>query len=181
MVDPQKSSPKSEKEQQLVYNGRIVNLYIKHIQLPSGSTVKHEVIEHSGAVAIIPFIDDQRVMLIRQYRPAIGKYLLEIPAGTLEPHENPDDAAIRELREEIGYRANELIHIGGIYVAPGYSTEFIHLYIAKQLVYDPLKADTDELIEAIPMSISEALIAISKGDIQDAKSVVGLLRAYQHK
>lgn len=173
--------PETELDDQLVYDGHIVKLHIKTVKLPSGTHAKREVIRHAGAVAIVPMMDDGRVMLIRQYRHAIGKYLLEIPAGTLEPNEIPEQAAIRELREEIGYRAQQLTPIGGIFVAPGYSTEFIHIYIAKSLHPDPLEADDDEFIEVVPMSFDEALVAIANGDIQDAKSTVGLLRAQQFR
>lgn len=168
-----------ETHDEFVYDGRIVKLHIKTVQLPSGKTATREVIDHAGAVAIVPIMDDGRVMLIQQYRHAVGKVLFEIPAGTLEPNEDPNVAANRELREEIGYAARTLNYIGGIYVAPGYTTEFIHLYIARDLIYDPLAADDDEFIETRPMLMAEALQYIADGTIQDAKSVVGLLRASQ--
>lgn len=172
-------TPETELDDELIYDGHIVHLHVKTVKLPSGHYAKREVIRHAGAVAVVPLLPDGRVMLIRQYRHAVGKTLLEIPAGTLEPNEDPNLAAIRELREEIGHSAKQLVHIGGIYVAPGYSTEFIHIYIATDLVHDPLQADADEIIEIEPMLLSDALEAIQRGDIQDAKSIVGLLWAGQ--
>ncbi len=175
----QHPTPEIETHDELIYDGYIVHLHIKTVTLPSGQSAQREVIRHAGAVAVVPLLPDGRVILIRQYRHAVGKMLLEIPAGTLEPNEDPDLAAIRELREEIGYAAKQLKLIGGIYVAPGYSTEFIHIYIATELIHDPLQADADEFIEVVPMSLADALAAVANGDIQDAKSVVGLLWAGQ--
>jgi ADP-ribose pyrophosphatase len=115
--------------------------------------------------------------LVRQYRTAAKRVLLEIPAGTLEPNEASEDAAIRELREEIGYRPQSMERLGGIFAAPGYTTEYIHLYLARDLIYDPLNADSDEFIETITIPLPEAIQKIIEGEIEDGKTVSGLLLA----
>src|SRR2546421_610982 len=121
-------------ESKLIYNGRIVHLYVDTVELPNGKRAQREIVRHTGAVAIVPIDSDGNVVMVRQYRHAAGRVLLEIPAGTLNPGEDPDLCAGRELQEETGYKPGKLRRIGGIHLAPGYSTEFIHLYVATQLV-----------------------------------------------
>lgn len=166
----------TEISDEAIYEGRVVNLHIKQVRLPNGQSAKREIILHSGAVAVVPLLPDGQVMLVRQYRKAADRVLLEVPAGTLDHHgEAPEAAAIRELREEIGYRANQLTSLGGIFVAPGYSTEYIHLYLAQDLVHDPLAADSDEFIHTVTMPLTEALAKIMNGEIEDAKTISSLL------
>lgn len=167
-------------DEQLVYDGHLLKLFIRNVEFAKGRRGKREIIKHPGAVAMVPLMDDGRVMLIHQYRSAITNALYEIPAGTLEPNEDPQSAAIRELREEIGYRPGTLQKLGGIYVAPGYSTEYIHIYLASALQHDPLDADADEMIRPHPVSLNTAIEMISKGQIEDAKTVSGLLMAQKH-
>lgn len=159
-----------------IYNGKVVNLELVEIQLPDGSTAQREVIRHSGAVAIIALDDQQQVFLVRQYRIGADQYLYEIPAGLLETDEPPEQAAVRELREETGYRPGTLEALGGFYVAPGYTTEFIHLFIARDLVHDPLAQDKDEFLEAQRMPLKDAIHMIDEGKIVDSKTIIGLLR-----
>lgn len=161
---------------QQIYNGRVVNLEIVDIQLPDGGTAKREVIRHAGAVAIIALDDDQHIFLVRQYRIGADQYLYEIPAGLLEADEPPEESAVRELREEIGYRPGRLEALGGLYVAPGYTTEFIHLFVAHDLVRDPLSQDTDEFLEVKRVPLQEAIRMVDEGEITDSKTVIGLLR-----
>src|SRR5262249_47410995 len=117
-----------------------------------------------------------KVLLVRQFRSAAGKVLLEIPAGTLEPGEMPMTCAIRELQEETGFRADKCEPLGGIYTAPGYTTEFIHLFYPTGLVESRLDQDEDEFVEAERVPFQEALAMIDRGEIADGKSVSGLLR-----
>jgi ADP-ribose pyrophosphatase len=163
-----------------IYEGRIVNLHLKRVQLPNGEESKREIIQHHGAVAMVALFPDGQVILVRQYRTAAGRVLLEIPAGTLEPNEAPQDAAIRELREETGYRPESIKHMGGIFAAPGYTTEYIHLYLATDLVHDPLQTDRDEFIDTLQIPLAEAIQKIVAGEIEDGKTVSGLLLAAQH-
>jgi len=149
------------------------------VQLPDGRHAKREVVGHGGAVCIVPLRDNETVLLIRQFRLPAGKVLLEIPAGGLEKGENPDDSAMRELREETGYRAGNLRRLFAMYLAPGYSTELIHTYLATDLSEDALDQDEDENLELVPMSLNDAIALIFTGEIEDAKTIAGLFAAQQ--
>jgi ADP-ribose pyrophosphatase len=160
-----------------IYEGRVVRLRVDQVRLPNGNTAKREVIRHPGAVAIVAFDADGKVLLVRQYRHAAARTLLEIPAGTLEPGEDPLACAIRELQEETGYKPGKIEKIGGIYTAPGYTSEFIHLYLATDLNESRLAADEDEFIEVLHVPFADALQMIQDAEIADGKSVSGLLLA----
>jgi ADP-ribose pyrophosphatase len=178
---PDQSHPLHETtiEEKTLYDGSLLHVKYKTIELPNGQRAGREIVEHPGAVAMVPILPTGEIMLIRQFRTATQSVLYEIPAGTLEPDEDPLVAAVRELREEIGYRAEKLQKLGGIHVAPGYSTEYIHIYLATQLHHAPLAGDADELIMPHPVSMDEALTLIRDGRITDAKTVSGLLLAAQ--
>lgn len=162
---------------ELIYDGRVVHLYVDTVQLPNGKTAKRELIRHVGAVALIPFDADGNVVMVRQYRHPLGRILLEIPAGTLNPNEDPDVCAVRELQEETGYKPGRLEKIGGIYLAPGYSSEYIYLYIATELSDSRLAMDEDEFIEIVRLPLEEALKRIGTGEIADSKTISALLLA----
>ena len=170
---PSTPDPLSEKVigSDLIHDGKIVHLYVDTLQLPNGNTTRRETVRHSGAVAIVPLDGDGSVVLVRQYRHAAGRALLEIPAGTLNQGEDPDQCAIRELQEETGYKPGKLQKIGGIFVAPGYSTEFIHLYLATDLTVSRLAMDVDEFIEVQHVPLPDVLNRIRSGDIPDAKTI----------
>ena len=160
-----------------VYEGRILNLRIDHIVWPDGKKHLREVVEHRGAAAIVPVTQDKKVVLVRQYRYAVGTELLEIPAGTMEPEETPDKCAARELEEETGYKAREIKKIMEIFMVPGYSTEKITLYLAEGLAQSKMQTDEDEKINVETMPFDSALAKIRSGEIHDAKTICGLLRA----
>jgi ADP-ribose pyrophosphatase len=145
--------------------------------MPDGKETKREVVEHHGAVAIVPRLDSETVLLIRQFRQAVGEVLLEIPAGTLEDGEDPDDCAARELEEEIGYTAGTMRRMFSQYLAPGYSNEVLHAYFAEGLVQTQTHADEDEEIEVVPVKVSDIEPMILDGRIKDAKSIAALLVA----
>jgi len=161
---------------QRAFDGRIVKLDIHDVVLPDGEKSKREVVAHPGAVAMVALDDVNNVLLVRQYRIAAGKVMIEIPAGTLEPDEAPIICAERELQEETGYKPGSLESIGGMYTAPGYTTEFIHLFLATDLSESVLDQDADEFIELVRMPIADALKQIEIGAINDGKTVVGLMR-----
>jgi ADP-ribose pyrophosphatase len=161
---------------QPIYHGRVVKLDLVTVELPNGETSLREIVTHPGAVAIVALDDMQNVILVRQFRLAAGRMMLEIPAGTLEPNEAPIVCAERELQEEAGYKPQKLEPIGGIFVAPGYTTEYIHLFLARDLIESRLEMDDDEFIETIKIPLADALKKIEIGDIQDAKTIVGILR-----
>jgi len=158
-----------------IYDGRVVNLLIHEVRLPDGKPARREVVRHPGAVAMVALDEEQNVLLVRQYRIAADRMMLEIPAGTLEPNEPPDICAVRELREETGYKPARLQSLGGVYVAPGYTSEFIHLYLATDLEESALQADDDESIEVKRLPLGEALRMVEQGEIVDGKTVVALL------
>ena len=158
-----------------IYDGVLVKLDVQEVELPDGSTSKREVIQHPGAVAVIA-IDGDDVLLVKQFRSASREVTLELPAGTLEPNEPPEISAIRELQEEIGYKPEVIESLGGFYNAPGYTTEYIHLFRASELVESRLPGDSDEFIEVVRLPITEALTMIETGKITDSKTIIGLLR-----
>ena len=160
-----------------IYEGRLINLRVDQIRTAAGVESVREIVEHPGAIALIALDEAGRVLLVKQYRHAVRAVTLEIPAGTLEPGEEPLAAAQRELREETGYRAGQLDRLGGIYTAPGFSTEYIHFYLATQLTPDRLAMDDDEVIDLIRLPLSEAVDLIRAAQIDDGKSVSGLLLA----
>jgi ADP-ribose pyrophosphatase len=162
---------------QQIYNGRIVNLELHDVELPNGEHSKRELVRHPGAVAIVALDKNGDVLMVRQFRLAAGKILLEIPAGTLNPDEAPLDCAVRELQEETGYKPGKIEPMGGIFVAPGYTTEFIHLFMATELIESKLDLDEDEFIELHHVSLKDALAQIESGEIIDGKTISGLLRA----
>lgn len=158
-----------------VYEGRVIKLDRLDVRLPDGDTAKRELVRHPGAVAIVALDERQQVLLVRQFRIAAGRVLMEIPAGTLEPGEAPDVCAERELQEETGYRPGRLQPMGGFYPAPGYTTEYIHLFLATDLVESELDGDSDEYIEVDRMPLAQALALIARGEMVDGKSIIGLM------
>ena len=163
-----------------IFNGRIVDLAVHQVTLPNGRPGVRELITHPGAVAIVALDDEQNVLLIRQFRLGAGAVLVELPAGTLESDEQPEVCAVRELREETGYRPGQLERIGGWFVAPGYTTEYIHLYLATNLTHDPIDGDEDEFIECFRVPFAEAVAMAERGEIANSTGVAGLLWAARH-
>jgi ADP-ribose pyrophosphatase len=163
-------------ESRRLYDGRIVNLRVDTVAIDDGATATREVVEHVQAVAVVPVLADGRIALVRQYRLPAGRELLEVPAGSLDPDEDPDAAAQRELQEETGFATRRLSRLGGFWVAPGYCTEYIHIYLAEDLYESRLDADHDERIEVEIVTLDDALDRIDAGEIEDAKSVCGLLQ-----
>ena len=159
-----------------VYDGRALKLRVDTVEKPSGKTTTREIIEHSDCVAVVPLDTKDNVLMVRQFRKPVERNLLEIPAGGVEPGEQPIACVRRELQEEIGYLPNKIDKLGGFYAAPGYCTEYLHLYLATQLVSSQLEADDTEDIEVIRVPLSKIPDLINAGEICDAKSIAGLLR-----
>jgi len=162
-------------ESDKVFEGRLISVRKDTVRLPNGRTSTREVVVHPGAVAIVPMLEDGRVILVKQYRHAVGKILMEIPAGTLYPDETPEECALRELREEVGYAAGRLEKLTSVYLAPGYSTELIHLFLATDLQPAEGETDEDEFLKPVTLTLDEAIAQITDGEIQDAKTVAALL------
>ena len=162
-------------ETRRIHEGRIINLREDTVQTPSGRLAKREIVEHKGAVCVVPVLADGRVILVRQYRKPAEAALLEIPAGGLEKGEVPLDAARRELEEECGYHAARLAPIFSCYLAPGYSTEIIHGFLAEDLTPTATNPDEDENVEVEIYTLDELLPMIDDNRISDAKTICGVL------
>ncbi len=162
-----------------VYEGRLFNVDLTELRMPNGVIARREGITHPGAVCMVPVTSGGGILFVTQYRHAAGRRLLELPAGTLERGEAPEPAAIRELREEVGMRPGRVDAIGGFYVAPGYTSEYIHLFVCSELTPGALAGDEDEDIEIEELTVDQAVAAIAVGTICDAKSIIGVLRWLQ--
>lgn len=158
-----------------IFKGRVVNLRVDTVRLPNGKTSQREIVEHRGAVAIVPLLDEETVLMIRQFRLAVNEVLLEVPAGTLEPEEPPEVCAARELEEETGYRAGTLRKLFSQYLAPGYSQEILHVFLARDLEKTAQHPEEDESVEVVPVPLSRAVDMVLSGEIRDAKTIAALL------
>jgi len=158
-----------------VYRGKAVSVKREEILLPSGKKIYRESVIHCGASAILPIKEDGKIIMVKQYRHPVGEILLEIPAGTLKPGEDPKECAARELEEETGYRAENLIHLLTIYPSPGYSSEILHIYLAKDLRRGIQAPEIDEDISVTEMTLDEILNGIREGMIKDSKTIVAIL------
>ena len=162
-------------ERRQVYSGKIVTLNVDTVELPSGGLAGREVVATRDSVGIAPVTRGGDLVMVRQYRHAGGIELLEIPAGRIDKGESPEDAALRELGEETGYRALELAKIAGFYLAAGFATEYMHLYTALVEPGGDAHPDDDEFVQAELVSLSRIPGMIKSGDIQDAKTIIALL------
>ena len=162
------------------FSGKLIHVDLLETRLPDGNIGQRELVRHPGAVAIVALDADENVLLVRQYRIGAEQSLLEIPAGTLEAGEDPAICADRELQEEASYKPGTLEALGGFYVAPGYTTEYIHLFLARDLTEASLDADDDEFISVEIMPLDSALNLIDRGEIIDGKTINGLLRVARH-
>lgn len=157
-----------------IFKGKVVTLRKDQVKLPNGLISEREIVEHSGAVAILPITEKGKIILVKQYRKSLEKDIIEIPAGLLEPGECPEDCALRELREETGF-AGKLDYKFSYYSTPGFTNEIIHFFMAKDLFISPLPCDEDEFVEKFEVSLKEAMHMIVKGEIMDAKTIIGIL------
>ena len=160
---------------QQIYQGRAVKLRVDKVVKPSGKETTREVVEHADCVAIVALDAQDNVLLVRQFRHAVGEELLEIPAGGIHPDETAEQAVRRELQEETGYFPHQLKKLRGFYSAPGYCTEYLYLYLATELAFSPLQAEDTESIELVRAPLADIPHLIASGKICDAKSLAGLL------
>jgi len=170
-------SPERTLHSERIYEGKIINLRVDTVELPSGRKTKREIVEHAACTAIVALDSRDNVLLVRQYRKPAEKMLLEIPAGGIERGEKPLDGARRELEEETGFSAEKWEELSFFYTSPGFTTEFMYLYLATDL--KPLKraADDDEDIELVRVPLKKTPELIASREICDAKSIAGLLMA----
>jgi ADP-ribose pyrophosphatase len=155
---------------------RELELAIERVLLPNGLDIELEMVRHPGAAAVVPFVNEHEILLIRQYRWATGGWIYEIPAGKLRPGENPQNCAARELIEEVGQRAGKLESLGSIWTVPGFSDERIHLFVASDLTAVPKAHEPDEMIEVLRMPFRDVLEMALQGELCDSKSLSALLR-----
>ncbi len=163
-----------------VHRGRVFEMVTENITLANGTRFDIDIIRHPGAAAMVAVSDENNVILIRQYRHAIGTYIWEIPAGTLAPEEKPEECAKRELIEETGFSAERWQKLGEITPVPGYSDERIHIFLARDLSAVSQNLNADEMLDVHEIPFENVMEMISKGDIQDGKSIAGLFMALNY-
>ncbi len=172
-MDEQEKTLKTER----IYEGKVINLRVDTVELPDKKYSKREIVEHPGAVGIIGINDEGKIILVKQYRKAVDSILLEIPAGKLEPKEDPTECAKREFKEETGYSASTFTFLSACYTSPGFSNEKIYLYKADHLFKGTAEPDEDEYIEIVEIPFETAIGKIYSGEIQDSKTIMGILLA----
>ena len=163
--------------QRTLYEGSIGRFGEEEVELPDGRQLKLAILHHPGAAAVVPFVDAEHVVLLRQYRHAAAGTLWEVPAGKLDDGEAPEICAARELQEETGYQAAKITPLGRIFTSPGFTDEVIHLYRADQLTAGQAAVEADEVLQTVTVSFQEALRMVTAGEITDAKTVCALLHA----
>lgn len=157
-----------------LYKGKIITVNLETVSLPNGKTATREIVRHPGAVAVLAVTDEERVLLVRQYRKACDKTLVEIPAGKLERGEDPADCAKRELQEETGYTAREWKHLHSMYTSPGFADELIHLYVASGLTRGNQQLDSDEFLDLMEADVEEVAQLLAEDQVADAKTITAL-------
>ncbi|QXE00337.1 NUDIX hydrolase [Terribacillus sp. DMT04] len=164
-------------ESKPVYDGKVISLRVDTVELPDGNTSKRELIKHPGAVAVIPITKEGKIIFVEQYRKALEKSIIEIPAGKLEPGEAPEVTAVRELEEETGYTAKQLNKLGSFYTSPGFADELLHVYEADELelLTETVAGDEDEFVELMELTLEEAEALVEEERIHDAKTMYALL------
>ena len=162
---------------EVLYEGKLVRIECDEVLLPNGRQSSREVVRHPGAVGIIALLEGE-LLLVRQYRYAIAQETLEIPAGKLDPNEAPLDCAVRELREETGFRGR-MEAMGSFFTTPGFTDEVMHLFLARDLVWDPLAPDEDEFLGVLRIPWQEAVSGARQNKFKDAKTVLGILLAQE--
>ncbi len=167
-------------ETNTVYEGIIVNIKRDIAELQNGKKVRREVVEHPGGVAIVALDDENNVIAVRQYRYPMAEELLEIPAGKLEIGEDPYECAVRELSEETGFAAEEMIYLGATYPSPGFCKEILHIYMARKLVSGEMHLDEDEFLDVEKVPIDDFADMIMRNEICDGKTIIGVLKAKRY-
>ncbi|MDR1158028.1 MAG: NUDIX hydrolase [Oscillospiraceae bacterium] len=162
---------------EILYRGKIVDVRVDRVALPDGKEATREVVVHPGGVAVVAVTRDRRVVAVRQYRYPMGEVLLEIPAGKLEPGEDPADGGRRELLEETGYTPGRYEPLGVLYPTPGYCQEKLHLFLATDLTQAGANPDEDEWLEVVHVPLDEMMARILDGRVRDAKTIAGVLMA----
>lgn len=159
---------------ELKYHGRVFDIYEHEVHLPNGRITRQSLLDHKPTVAAVPVLPDGKIILLKQYRPAVGDYLIEIPAGNMDDGESPEQCVKRELAEETGYSCRKLVKIYEGYLVPGYGNEYMYFYLASDLYPSDLPGDEDEVIERFSTTLDEALAMMERGEIKDSKTALAL-------
>ena len=166
---------------QLVYEGRAVKLRIDTVETPTGRETTREIVEHSDCIAVIAIDAENNVLLVKQFRKPVEKELLEIPAGGIDAGENPEEAVVREMREETGFWPQKLEQLGGFYSTPGYGTEYLYLYLVTDLKPSRLCAEDTEDIEIVRVPVAQIPELLTSSRICDSKSIAGLFTFLEYR
>lgn len=167
-------------EKTLRHKGNLVSFFCYTIKDQKGHLHEYDALEHPGASVMIPVDHEGNIYFIKQWRRSSGKVLIELPAGTLDPGEPPEKCAQRELQEEIGYFAKKLTYLGGFFTAPGFCNEYLHLFLAEDLILSPLEGEDTKYIDMHTLSLQKTLEAVDSGLIEDAKTLCGILKYLRH-
>ena len=162
-----------------IYSGRIIDVRVDTVRLQNGRESTREIVDHAPSICVVPVDADRNVLMVRQYRKPVDQFLLEVPAGGIEEGETPEEAARRELQEEIGHTTDDLLALSAFWLAPGWCSEYMYAFLATGLQPAALDSDEDEFIEVVRVPLSEVVDIIASGQVQDAKSVASLLLALQ--
>ena len=159
-----------------IFDGKIINVRVDKVEMPSGSLATREIVEHPGGVGVVALTDDNEIILVRQFRKPLDKVIYEIPAGKLDRGEGHKECGIRELQEETGLRAGVFEYLGFMYASPGFTDEAVHVYFATQLYAGEAKPDEDEFLDVEKIPFERAFEMVMNNEINDAKSVFGILK-----
>ncbi len=164
-----------------VFRGRRFRVLSGEVELPNGLRVVRDIIDFGESVVILPLVDVDRFIILRQYRPAVGKWIYELPAGVVEDGEDPRDTAYRELIEETGYRAGRMQHLFNMYLSPGYSNEYMHSFVAEELEYVGVDREEGEVMETMTVDLNQFIDMVSKGLVEDAKTIATVTYYFYRK
>ncbi|MBR5155325.1 MAG: NUDIX hydrolase [Clostridia bacterium] len=165
---------------EIKFEGKIINVRVEDVELQNGKVGYREFVDHPGGVGIVAITSDNKILMVKQYRKAVEKELLEIPAGKLEKGEDPLVCGKRELEEETGYKAKEFVSLGYLYPSPGFANETTHLYLAWDLYKGKVNPDEDEFLDIFEISVEEIYSLIMKNEINDAKTIIGFFKAMEY-
>ncbi len=174
-------APEKTLSSKYIFKGQAVNLRVDTIETSDGRRTTREIAEHADAIVVVPVDANDNVLLVNQYRTPLGKNLLEVPAGGIEKGEDAEAAVVREMQEETGYKPQKLVFLAGFYSAPGFSNEYLHLYLATDLIPSRLEGDDTAGIELVRVPVAQVRELILSGKIEDAKSIAGLLLMLEYR
>ena len=164
-------------ESKRVFEGKMISVRVDRVRLPNGEESTREVVDHPGAVVIVPVLGEE-IIFVEQYRYPIEQELLELPAGKMDPRESPEECAKRELEEETGYQAKKFSYLGKIFTTPGFTTEVIHIFVAEELEETSQNTDPDEFIEVKKIPVEKVLSLLKNAEIEDSKTICALTRYF---